>query len=190
MIDIALELLRSELDTFVSNRLQIPGDEPRVHMCPVVDETGRTAIPVNTLGLSLINLEEDRVNQPIASKQIADQMTQVSMPSKITAFVMIAANFKDYAEALKTLACVMELIQSKPVLTPVNVPQMDDKVDQLSLQMCSYRLEELKDIWSFLGGRYHPSIVLKVKGIIIDAQQVLHYGERAKSFNIRKWLGT
>jgi hypothetical protein len=190
MIDIALDLLRSELGTFVSNRLQIPGDEPRVHMCPVVDEAGRTAVPVNTLGLSLINLEEDRVNQPVTSKQIADRIAKVSMPSKITAFVMLVANFKDYAEALKNLACVMEFVQSKPVLTPVNVPQMSDDIDQLTLQLCSYRLEELKDVWSFLGGRYHPSVVLKVKGIVIDAQQIQRYDERAKTFNIRKWLGT
>ena len=73
------------------------------------------------------------------------------------------------------------MIQSKPVLTPHNAPEMHKELKSIMLELCSYRLEELKDIWSFLGGRYHPSLVIKVKGIVIDAQQVQGIGTRARS---------
>lgn len=182
MIDVALELVRNQLNDFVVNSLQIPGDEDRVHLCPIVDEAGRTAIPINSLGLSLINLQEDRVNQPSSSKKIKDSVTYLNTPSKITVYAILATNFSQYSEALKTLACVIEMIQSKPVLNPHNAPEMNKKLNNIILEICSYRLEELKDIWSFLGGRYHPSLVIKIKGIVVDAQQVQAIGSRVRGF--------
>ncbi|WCL53448.1 Pvc16 family protein [Gimibacter soli] len=180
MIESALELLRHQLSDYIAHRLGLPDDQPRAVLGPIVDEQGRTAIPANSLGVSLINLEEDRIN-PLPGKTTmnASQVTYQTVPTKLTAYVMLAANFSDYREGLKTLGCAIEMIRSQPVLTAANASAMPDDLDVLSLELCSFRLEDLKDVWSFLGGRYHPSIIVRLKGIVVDARQVRGLGTRA-----------
>ena len=189
MIHSALEFLSNEIDAFV--RLKV-GDTltRRVYLSGVTNEAG-IAIPDQSLGLSLINIEEERTHKEQQSKFInaLGKVEKRNPEIQLNLYALITANFQnknptsntdDYVEGLKQLSYAISFFQSKNVFTPENTPAMagiDPKMKKIVVELYSYSFEQLYNFWSVVGAKYLPSVLYKIKTIQIQENALQESGE-------------
>src|SRR5687768_9134526 len=106
MLDIALGFLRDELNAFLSSRMG--ADTFAVKLSRIVDDSGKYAFALDSLALSLIQVEEERIFRAQLPTQtlVNGRHVQQEPELKLNLTVMIAGNFKSYDEGLKYLSLV------------------------------------------------------------------------------------
>ncbi|MEM9300249.1 MAG: DUF4255 domain-containing protein [Bacteroidota bacterium] len=175
MLDTSLEFLTSELNEYLKLRTNDPDDD-RVFLTNVATESGGVVIPDMSIGLSLINIEEERVFKDQRTTIInEDGVTEHINPEvKLNLYILISANFQDnatnlstndYKEGLKQLSYVISFFQAKNVFTVDNSPALanDGLIRKLVVELYSYSFEQLYNFWSVLGTKYLPSVLYKVR---------------------------
>lgn len=182
MIDSALSFLSDELNEY----LKIKSNDPEttriiLSNVTITSESGASVgIPDNHLGMSLINIEEERVFKDQRTSFInADGLTEHMNPElKLNLYVLITANYQDtvasgssvdYKEGLKQLSYVISFFQAKNVFTKDNAPKLaETPVEKLVIELYSFNFEQLNNFWSVLGTHYMPSVLYKVRVITIQ----------------------
>ena len=183
MIHTALEFLTSELNSHLKNKNGSTDD--KVVLTNVATQEGGWAIPSQSLGLSLINIEEERILKEQRSRFVnEDGETEHYNPEiKINLYVLVTANYtgvtipdndsSEYLEGLKQLSHVLGFFQKKSVFTSANSPALDTSIGKLVVELFSYSFEQLYNFWSVIGTRYLPSILYKVRLITVQEKGVL-----------------
>ncbi len=182
MIDSALSFLSDELNEYLkirSNDLETP----RIILSSVAisgDSGSSVGFPDNHLGMSLINIEEERVfKDQRTSFTNADGLTEHMNPDlRLNLYILIAANYQDsvasgtsvdYKEGLKQLSYVISFFQAKNVFTKDSTPKLaETSIEKLVVELYSYSFEQLNNFWSVLGTHYMPSVLYKVRVITIQ----------------------
>lgn len=167
MIDIALQFLRAELNTFF---LTATGsDRVTVKLSGVVDDAGKYAFEQDVIGASLINIEEERtVKAHLPQYSYVNGQHVISHPElKLNLYLLFAANFKVYEEALKYLSLLLTYFQSHPSLAPEEFPGLDSRIEKLILELQSPSFEQWNQIWGSNGGRQLPSVIYRVRMVIL-----------------------
>lgn len=97
-----------------------------------------------------------------------------AQPIHLDVYFMVASAYdaETYEEGLKLMSAALMFFQAHPVMTPQNTPEMPAGLHQLSLEISNLRVEELGQIWGNLGGRYVPSVMFKMRSVMIDAGAV------------------
>lgn len=172
MLDLALEFLRSELNAFLAARMGPSTVEARLSR--VVDENGKYAFPEDSLGISLVNLEEERVlRAQLPSHAFVGGQHVVREPElKLNLYVLVAANFKLYDQGLKYLSCVLTYFQAHASFTPERYPGLDPRVEKLTAELQSLNYEQLNQMWAYIGGKQLPSVVYRVRMVAIQDLEV------------------
>ena len=196
MIYSALEFLTQELNSFIKLKVGDPvGD--RIVLSSVTNETG-IIIPDKSLGLSLINIEEERTIKEQRSTYInAVGKTEKRNPEiQLNLYVLITANFQnkkandssdDYVEGLKQLGYAISFFQSKNVFTKENSPALagkDSSLTKIVVELYSYSFEQLYNFWTVVGAKYLPSVLYKVKTIRIQENQLLESGDPIEKIHL------
>ncbi len=196
MIYSALEFLTQELNSFIKLKVGDPvGD--RIVLSSVTNETG-IIIPDKSLGLSLINIEEERTIKEQRSTYInAVGKTEKRNPEiQLNLYVLITANFQnkktndssdDYVEGLKQLGYAISFFQSKNVFTKENSPALagkDPSLTKIVVELYSYSFEQLYNFWTVVGAKYLPSVLYKVKTIRIQENQLLESGDPIEKIHL------
>ncbi|MBN3584711.1 DUF4255 domain-containing protein [Algoriphagus aestuarii] len=196
MIYSALEFLTQELNAFIKLKVGDPvGD--RIVLSSVTNETG-IIIPDKSLGLSLINIEEERTIKEQRSTYInAVGKTEKRNPEiQLNLYVLITANFQnkkqndssdDYVEGLKQLGYAISFFQSKNVFTKENSPSLagkDPSLTKIVVELYSYSFEQLYNFWTVVGAKYLPSVLYKVKTIRIQENQLLESGDPIEKIHL------
>ncbi|WP_194976411.1 DUF4255 domain-containing protein [Aquiflexum lacus] len=185
MIHSALEFLTFELNDYIRLRIG-ESDQRRVYLSSVASETGGIMIPEKSLGLSLINIEEERFHKDQISTKIsmAGKVEKINPEIKLNLYILITANFQnqpggesstDYIEGLKQLSYVISFFQSKNVFTSDNSPSLasfDLNLRKLVVELYSYSFEQLYNFWSVVGAKYMPSVLYKVRILTIQENAV------------------
>ncbi len=181
MIHSALEFLTSEINEYLKLRTDdsAPGDE-KIFLTNVATPEG-VVIPEKSLGLSLINIEEERITKEQRKALInTDGMVERINPEiKLNLYILISANFQgnnsetsaDYSEGLKQLSYVISFFQSKNVFTESNSPALsgfDPNIRKLIVELYSYSFEQLYNFWTVVGTNYLPSILYKIRVLSIQ----------------------
>lgn len=189
MIHSALEFLTQELNSFIKLKVGDP-ITIRVYLSGVTNEQG-IAIPDQSLGLSLINIEEERTNKDQQSRFInaVGKVEKRNPEIQLNLYVLITANFQnkianntsdDYVEGLKQLSYAIAFFQSKNVFTPENSPALsgfDTNLNKIVVELYSYSFEQLYNFWSVVGAKYLPSVLYKVKTLRIQENAIQESGE-------------
>jgi len=176
MIHTCLSFLTNELNDYLKLRTGSPTVD-RVFLTSVATEGGGVVIPNKSLGVSLINIEEDRVYKDQKSTLINNHgnVERLNPEIKLNLYVLISANFQDtdsedsindYAEGLKQLSWVISFFQAKNVFTPENSPKLadfDPNLTKLVVELYSYSFEQLYNFWSVVGAKYLPSVLYKIR---------------------------
>jgi len=171
MIDRALGLVASRLNAHLSARYKV--SDELVALSPLADAEGKPAAETrNRLALFLINIAHDATpRRPLA---LAAGQVERAHPIHLDIYFMLASAHdpETYMEGLKLMSAALMFFQAHPLMTPQNTPEMPDGLDQLSIEIANLRVEELGQLWGNLGGRYVPSVMFKMRSVMIDSAAI------------------
>ncbi len=184
MINTALAFLTNELNQHLKLRTGTP-DAERVFLTSVATESNGIVIPDKSLGISLINIEEDRVYKDQRTSVINQEgnVEYLNPEIKLNLYVLISANFQDkvetdssddYVEGLKQLSFIISFFQSRNVFTQDNSPALasfDPNIHKLVVELYSYSFEQLFNFWSVVGAKYLPSVLYKIKLVTFQEKE-------------------
>jgi hypothetical protein len=183
MIDIALSFLAKSLDTYLKARSAV-GDAV---VSRLVDGTGKWAIAENKLGVSLLNVEEERVLKTHLPETtyVNGRHVVLEPPLKLNLSIAIAANFKAHDEAWRHISLALTYFQAVSTFSPEKHPDLDPRIEQLNLELLSLSFEQLNQIWAFVGGKQLPSVFYKVRLLTLQDEQALGIGAPITSIDTR-----
>src|SRR5690554_3679977 len=177
MIDRVLEVIRTEVNDYIGRKLGDTTGQNRVALTSFVDDNGRVAIPTDSVGLSLLNIEEERTFKEAAMVRTAKAEVSsvfVSPPVSLNLQIMFTAYFNNYTESLKQISFILACFQTKPVFDLSNTPALSGLgVTRLIFELNTLPLEQQHYIWSMIGLRYLPSVIYKVKMLTIFERDVV-----------------
>lgn len=171
MIDQALQLVRDRLNDHLRTRFAVPED--LVSLSALTDVEGKQAQAArNRLALFLTNIARDAVPRSRRGSG-AGQVTQ-AQPLHMDVYFMVASGHDAdlYGEGLKLVSAALMFFQAQPVFTPQNTPDMPQGLSQLTIEVSNLKVDEIAQVWSNLGGRYVPSVMFKMRSVLIDAGAV------------------
>ncbi len=170
MIDQALIFLRDELNAFILSRTNSAGVE--VKLSKIVSDQGKIAFPDDSVAMTVFNLEED----PIFKSQLPEfsyvdgQHVKREPELKLILHLLFAANFTIYEEAWKAIGFVLSFFQSHPVFQSEEHPALPTKIGKLTIELESHGVEQLNQIWSYLGAKHLPSVAYRIRMVIIQEE--------------------
>jgi hypothetical protein len=162
MIFEALDRIQKELNPVVSSEIGNIGEIL----------ANNSHVSENNIIISLINIEENRISRDPKNFVRNDTGIMMKNPAIHLNLTLLFTSVKHdagYQQALQHIQHVIGFFQSKAVFDHSNTPDLDDRIEKLNLEMVSLNLEQLHQLWSMLGGRYHPSVAYKMRMITIDS---------------------
>ncbi|MEL6639444.1 MAG: DUF4255 domain-containing protein [Bacteroidota bacterium] len=186
MIHHALRFVTESLNTYLNQQAgNITTPSRMVHLTNVAAGDS-ISIPDRSIGVSLVNIEEERVFKEQRSTVINEYgRAEIRNPElKLNLYVLVSANFtredgdttEDYIEGLKQLSQVIEFFQGKNVFTNENSPylaSLDPSIQKLIVEFYSHSFEQMYNFWSVLGGNYLPSVLYRVRLLTVQKREVL-----------------
>lgn len=179
MIDKALEVLSNSIHDYL---IRLPDlnitSQQTVHLTNITDYNGALTIPNDSLGFSLVNVEEERVvkSQKTVFQASNGQVSHLNPEIKLNLFVLITANFSNYSTSLEFLSGAIRFFQSKNVFDHQNTPRLDPAIQKLIVDIYTLNFEQQNHLWGALGGKYLPSVMYKVR--LISIQEALKKDEQ------------
>ena len=174
MIDKVFEILANSIHAYLEHLPELGvTTEKAIAATHIVRDNGTIAINPDSLGLSLINIEEERIVKSQKHVMVAADGTisHVNPEIKLNLFTLIAANFSNYSEGLKYLSGVIQFFQGTNVFTWENTPDLDPRIQKLIVELHSLTFEQQNNLWGSLGAKYLPSVIYKVRLIAIQEAQ-------------------
>ncbi len=86
----------------------------------------------------------------------------------LNVYVLFAANNTNYENALFYTSKVIGFFQANHVFDPVQNPGLNPNIEKLIFDLYSMSFEELNHVWSYMGGKYVPSVMYKMRMIAIQ----------------------
>ena len=116
-----------------------------------------------------MNIEEDRISRsPDNYSRIDRQVIYKNPPIYLNLDILFAANYTDYYTSLLLISNVIKFFQFQNVFTPLNSPNLPPGIEELIFDLKTLSLQDLNNLWGILGSKYIPSVVYKMRLIIIS----------------------
>ncbi|WP_420590814.1 Pvc16 family protein [Bacterioplanoides sp.] len=175
MLDLALQLIKDSLDRFLSNFFSL--EEGVVVINRIIDQDGkRPAGNSNKVILCLINLSQETnsqyYNRPAAAVDGSMVSTQPAMYFNME--LLCVADFDEYDEALRCLGAILSFFQKNPSLSLNSSSDSFNDKNQLRLDIESESCFNMHNLWSSIGAKYQPSVVVRASHITIDGDVINH----------------
>lgn len=174
MIDNVMDVIREEVDTFMKLKMK-DSREQYIQLVPVIDQDGKSSVTENTICMSLVKIEEDKVNMSNGGDiaYTANGPQYYNPPVKLNIYILFSAassdgQEKNYKEALKRISRVIEFFQAKNVFNAANTPLLDPSVGKLAVSLVNMNMEEQNNLWSMLGGMYRPSVLYQFRALVVQ----------------------
>ncbi|MFT6270091.1 MAG: hypothetical protein ACJAVV_002919 [Alphaproteobacteria bacterium] len=177
MLDSALRFVVDELNSYLNAKTGLT--DKIVVLGPLLDDAGKYAIAKNTVGLSLINIEQETaIKRQLPQASFAKGKTLSFAPElHLNLYVVIAARFELYDQALKYLSHIMNYFQSNTVFTPERTPALGEDIAKLSLELQSLNYDQLNQVWAFIGGKHLPSVYYKIRMLSLQDSHTPSVGQ-------------
>lgn len=176
MIDKALDILTHSMRDYLVRLpdLNITSQET-IHLEHIVEADGSLALPDDSLGLTLVNIEEERVTKAQQGFVTTSEgrVAHANPELKLNLYILIVANFANYKTGLEFLSGAIRFFQSKNVFTPQNTPGIDPAIQKLIVEMYTLSFEKQNHLWGSLGAKYLPSVMYKVRMVSIQEAQAV-----------------
>ena len=181
MINESLQFLAEELNKYLN--LKIPGGDVNTSRVVVsnIASTSDNTIPHPEIKeiavLTLINIEEDSVikNQAGFKKQTAAN-AYTKPPVCLNLYILFSVQKEKYSASLDLLSYIIRFFQDQHVFTPFTYSGLHSSNQKLIVEMQSMSFEQVDHIWSFLGGKYQPSVVYKVRQMTLPEDSLISEG--------------
>jgi hypothetical protein len=180
MIDVAIQFVAGQLNESLRSRFGAPDDMVVASSLLELDG-GPAHEAANKLVVFLVNVERDTM--PYRSRASAgggERGVVTREPVYLNLLLMFAANFAGghYREALKLLSATVGFFQARPVFDHASSPMLDERIEKLTVEIENLSIAELSNLWGILGSRYLPSMVYRLRMVVIDQQQVVEQTPR------------
>ncbi len=170
-MDRVLKFLQQELNDYIQFRL---GESDKIWLGQLVDEDGKLQSPPNSVIMTMVNLEEEKVMKSQKRTVIEESdggIFYANPDIKLNMFILFASRFNHYDEALKFLTEVIGFFQARNYFTPDNSPTLPVPIKRIIVDLFSIPLEQLNYMWATLGAKYMPSAIFKLR--TLSVQEVL-----------------
>lgn len=174
MLDIAVTFLADELNSYLRKRGALTQQEDLVVPSPLVNDKGEWQVAEGKIGLTIINIEEERVLR----EQVPDQVYLkgnhiVIQPAlKLNLTVLFSARQSaapgSYKNSLNFLSHVLTFFQAHPSFSADNSPGLDSRIVKLNADLLSCTPEQLNQTWAYLGSKYLPSAIYRLRMVTLQ----------------------
>ncbi|MCR5568443.1 MAG: DUF4255 domain-containing protein [Paludibacteraceae bacterium] len=166
MIKDVLTYYASIMETYVAKR------HPQQEGCVEVGFVGSSMeLKPNKIRLSVISIERESIPYNGSSGHINNTAyAGGAVPLAMNVNVLIASVFEErkYADSLGLISDAIAFIQSSPTFMHKGI--------LYTIEIVSMSLQELNNVWSCLGGQYHPSLVCKIRRFVFDSTYMSRAG--------------
>ncbi|MFT3734737.1 MAG: DUF4255 domain-containing protein [Rhodocyclaceae bacterium] len=183
MLDQAIRFLADTANTHLRNRGLTSTNVGEVIVGQLVDDTGKWAIAPDNIGMTLVNIEEDRVmrSQLPDYAYVGGSQVLLQPELKLNLTVLFHARpsvgIGKYEQSLRFLSNLLTFFQAHPVFTPDEYPALDPHIDKLLVEMLALSTEQLNQIWAYLGSKYLPSVAYRVRMVVLQDIEPLAIGK-------------
>jgi hypothetical protein len=181
MIDNALKFVVHEVNKYVVRKID-PTDDPSVNNSIVLGniakafdtDGGNPSNPPGKAMLTLVNVEEDRISKlPVNFIKAGDKIQYKNPKLFLNLYCLFSVHHSSYDVALQYLSLIMQFFQHKNIINHHNSPsasgpQLDNRVEQLVFDMVTMNFEQINHLWGTMGGKYFPSVLYKMRLVIIE----------------------
>ena len=175
MINEALSYIAQDLDTFLKRKYN--SQESRVHLGSIMDIDG--SVPEesrNKIIMTLINIEQETtVSTTHYSYKQGNTFHKTRAPLRFNLDLVFSGLFNQYNESLKFISDTILFFQAKPFFNAQNSPGLPEEVNQLSLEVLKYNLNEMHSLWTSLGVKYIPSVPFKLRLMTFQSEQIIEH---------------
>ena len=153
MIDGLLAFIVDRLNTVLQDQ------EPRGEPQAIMGRLGgvQPAATENKIIVSIANIERETTTRGPNDHSGGRPTLNINL------FVLVAANFDNYAQALRSLSTALTFFQSSPVMTPATSPGFPVGIDKLTIEFVNMSFQEASNLWTIRGSLYLPSFLLKLR---------------------------
>lgn len=173
-ISSAVKYICNELSTELS---RVYADNNEHALVGRLQETDGTASPkvINKTVISLINTEHTAVQgrSPVSVAGGSRSAVIRSAPLHLNLFLLVAASYTDYAEALKNISICAAFFQSRKDISTGSRHTLPDNISKLDMQLENLSLHELSNVWGMLGGKHYPCLYYKVRMVTLDSDFII-----------------
>lgn len=129
--------------------------------------------------VSLLNVERETsggIGAPMQKQ--TDGYMRMPPPLMMNLNLMFAAVYdeKRYVESLSVLSDTLKFIQS--------TPYFEWEGQTYTIEMITLSSQDINNVWTTLGGQYYPSVVCKLRRIVLDSEDVTGAGKTARQPDI------
>lgn len=139
---------------------------------PGADKVESLDVKLGAVTMFLVNIEEDRRVRPADPfrRVLADgTIVAISAPVPLNLYILFVARFNDYLESLKHVGLIARFFQEYRVISHENLPTLGVGIDTLTTELITTPITEDNHIWKTLGTPYHPSLLYRVKMVVVQA---------------------
>ena len=176
MISDTLVFLKNQLNTYLKSISGIKPDESWEDKVVFLD--GEKMDPVSfklgAVTVLLVNLEREntlRAADPYTRTLVDGSLQKVRPEIRLNLYVLFVARFKQYEQGLSYLSAIIKYFQSHQLLNQQNAPELDESIEQLSIELITLPFSEQNEVWSALRTTYHPSVLYKVKMLVFRDEE-------------------
>src|SRR5580765_7349022 len=126
--------------------------------------------------ISLINVEEEKIfktQEPPVMQNKNGNYFRKEPDLKLNLYMLISSYNKKYEDALKFMSKVVSFFQQKNVFRRDEKdthPDLPAGVEKILVELYTVGFEQQNQIWASLGTGYIPSVIYKVRMIIIETE--------------------
>jgi uncharacterized protein DUF4255 len=168
MLHLAADFLTKELNAWLLQRTG--GSFGAAMLTRIATDAGKWAFDEDRVGVALINVEEERtVKTQVPQPAFVEGRQVLREPElKINFYLLFVAYFQNYQQGLKQLSLVLTFFQSRPLFTRTRYPGLDPRIEKLGVDLMSLGYEQLNQVWTFVGAKYLPSVVYRVRLVALQ----------------------
>ena len=178
MISKALSFIEEQTDLYLQGLLG-PSTEPYAilgNIAKIVENgDGNDTAAASGVIITMVNIEEDRISKnPDGVYRQVDKIVKTNPKILVNLYVLFSVNLNAYATALSRISNVVQCFQSNNFFTQASFPSLDPAIEKLHLELYTMNFEQVNHLWSTLGGKYLPSVLYKMRMVVIadEANQI------------------
>jgi hypothetical protein len=151
-------------------------DEDIVSLQPVT--SAMQSSPTNKVHMFPVNIERETLGGTGFGRQavLGGYYRESASPWLLNVYVLIAAVFSDkqYVEGLRLMGGVATFLQTNNSFV---LPQTGVSI---GMEPVNLSFQELSNVWSVCGGMYYPSLLCKLRNLMIDGNEIHRLGRIIK----------
>ena len=174
MIEKALRFTKEVFNQYLVNKFGL--DEEVVVINRIVDEGGSQPLEnTNKVVISLIHIDQETNQQFYNKARRTSEGNYVAAPAsqRFNLYILIVPSYEDYEEGLKFLNASIQFFQAYALLDAEKSSQIPEGILRLEFQLEKEDgYMQMQNLWTALGAKFQPSMIYRMKLIIIDADQI------------------